>query len=451
MNEDGLRKTKLSEDKNKKSKYKDSSQKIKNSRNHHHRRHGKDDPDAERYRSHKKTHSNSNRHDRERSSKRHKISKIEDRGTSNTDDDVKSLQLRKKSETRSSDRHKKHDRKTKSRSRSSDEPIDRRNRKRRKHEKESAGNRDLSSKRLKTDGKGSKNRSYLNSISVDKAKLYPLGDIRGQPPTHLLNIDDDYFAYHQQFWVYLFREKQVAFNDLSSEQAREAFQEFVKDYNAGNLESGYYLETGLPSEAYDEIKTTQHKWGLKISDREGKSLQMLHQGIRKQTEYSNKPIHDSQNATTGSKDEGIDEMPRRHVDEKDHSSTNRRVVDRRLREHVRVVEEELLGGKKDGRERQFEKKKEIGARIHGPARDREDYVQPDLSDDMIYGSGESDFRKSVAIQKQRERQIEEKKLARITELKAKEEHKQREMLKILGLSDRIAPGEKVTIRPRNDE
>lgn len=418
---------------------------VKKEKKHDHQRdrQEKDRRDPDRNRSHKDKHSASRKHDdRERSHRKsndHKISRNEERKVNKADDDVSSSHKKREKH----DNKKREKKRKSSRSRSTDRSIDSRDRKRSKSEKQSK--RGKSSKHRKDE---KRKDPIVPSIAVDKSKLFPLGDVLGRVPKTLLDENDDYFAYHQHFWVYLFREKQVAFNDLSSEQARDTFKEFVNDYNTGKLESAYYLETGLPSEACDEIKTTQHKWGINISDREGKHLQMLQQGIRKQTEYSNKPVIDSE--AKDKIDRAFEKMSAsRDIDRKDHSSNDRR-ANQRLREHVCTVEEELIGGRKDGRERQLEKKKEIGARIHGAARDREE--APDLPDDAIYGTGESsDFKKSLAYQKQRDRQNEEKKLVRITELKAKEDHKKTEMLKMLGLSDRIKAGEKIQIRPRSDD
>ena len=42
---------------------------------------------------------------------------------------------------------------------------------------------------------------------------------------------------------------------------------------------------GLPTEAIEECKTTNHKWSFNTSETERRSLQYLQEGVRKQTEY----------------------------------------------------------------------------------------------------------------------------------------------------------------------
>lgn len=118
----------------------------------------------------------------------------------------------------------------------------------------------------------------------NKDKLISLGDPVGKPPA--INLDaDDYFAFHQHLFVYLFREEGVAFNDLSSEDSRAAFARFIDKYNVGDLEAAYYDPKGLPDNVLEESKSTRHSWKFRTSETEEKGLRDLAVGIRKQTEY----------------------------------------------------------------------------------------------------------------------------------------------------------------------
>jgi hypothetical protein len=112
-----------------------------------------------------------------------------------------------------------------------------------------------------------------------------------------------------------------------------------------------------------------------------------------------------------------------------------------------VNEEFGGGGKTYGRERQMEKRKEVGARTHGAARDREGATE--LTDDAIFGSEAGGFQTALAREKQRTAQREEKKNSRFAELQKKEDDKKEAMLKLLGL-DAMKPGQKITIAPRKD-
>jgi hypothetical protein len=263
----------------------------------------------------------------------------------------------------------------------------------------------------------------------------------------------DYFAFHQQLFVYLYREEGSAFNDLTSEETREAFGRFVERYNAGKLEATYYDPKGLPPAAVEESKTTRHAWSFRTTDTEARSLQYLQEGVRKQTEF------DGDIASTGGPSARVPVAPQpaavrvtkpsvqpRRIAEDRYED---RVSNRRIREHVRTVDEEFGGGgKTHGRERQIEKRKEVGARTHGAARDREGATE--LTDDAIFGSEAGGFQTALAREKQRTAQREEKRNSRVAELQKKEDDKKEAMLKLLGL-DAMKPGQKITIAPRKDD
>jgi hypothetical protein len=42
----------------------------------------------------------------------------------------------------------------------------------------------------------------------------------GHAPDQPLDDDKDYFAFHKHFWLYLYSEEKVAFNDLTAEESR---------------------------------------------------------------------------------------------------------------------------------------------------------------------------------------------------------------------------------------
>lgn len=342
------------------------------------------------------------------SSHRHRDEDKEDRKSHKKD-----RKERKKDEEH---RHHKKDRK---RSRHHDDDEDR-SKKRAKHDKKKHKKKD------KKDEKQSKR------LKVKKDELVPLGDPLGKPPAQLLDPVDDYFAYHQHLWLYLYREESVAFDDLTSEQAREAFARFVAAYNAGRLEAAYY-DKQLPPAAMEQAKTTRHSWSFNTSVTENKSLKALQDGVRKQTEYSNDQV--SAPALTSVPSPAAQSHPAQ------------RVANRRLREHVRTTKEELNGGRKEGRERLREKKREIGERTHGAARDKE--AAPELEDSALYGGDDKAFRSALAREMDRTAKREEKKRSRLEELQDKEQQRQAEMFKKLGLP--FTPGQKTQIPPRNDK
>lgn len=317
-----------------------------------------------------------------------------------------------------------------------------------------------------------RNDGNIKKLKVDKSKLFSLGEPLGRSPDTLLDAETDYFAYHKHLWLYLYRDCSTAFNDLSSQQARRAFADFVQRYNAGELELGYYAPNNiLPVEALEECKTTRHSWGLKISDQEDKRLQVLQEGVHKQTEYqapggggggesflsavagASMPPPDSRPAVLPREDDNED---RKVSSSRNHHHSRQTPEERqanlrhnrRLRDHVQTVQEELTGGRKEGRERQLEQRRELSAKIHGAQRGGEQDAE--LNDEALYGGGggDADFRRALAASQQRTAANEGRKQARVAELQQKEQEKQNAMLQSLGLSHKI--GQKIQIQPRPD-
>ena len=346
---------------------------------------------------------------------------------------------------------------------------------RKKHKSSRKDRKDKESKEKRDKGKKDKKKSKEKSTSgsasatkteklpkrkkVDKSKLHSMGNIRGKPPTKALDPEDDYFEYHQHLFVFLYREEGLAFGDLTSEQAREAFARFCDKYNKGELEDEYYRwNKKLPPEVVEESKTTRHKWNFQTSATELKSLELVGQGVRKQTEYD-RDVPGSGVARAPSGPVGPSRQPDR-TQEKESGNGRRfktpeerleeRRTNRRLKEHVRTVTEELTGGRKTGRERQIELKKEKAAALHGAARDREEARAGgvELDDSTLYGEdGKNSFNAAVARERQRKAARQDKKNARVAELQAKEHERQEAMLKALGLTG-IKPGQKIKIAPR---
>lgn len=67
---------------------------------------------------------------------------------------------------------------------------------------------------------------------------------------------DDYFSKNNEFALWLKEEREIFFNDLSSEAARDLFSEFVSEWNNKELEPRYYegITTG---------PRTAHRWNIK--------------------------------------------------------------------------------------------------------------------------------------------------------------------------------------------
>lgn len=277
-----------------------------------------------------------------------------------------------------------------------------------------------------------------------------LGEPLGHPPDTQLDAEKDYFAYHQHLFVYLHR-KGRAFNDLDANETRRYFAKFVDKYNDGKLPRAYY--EGLPPHVLENVKTTRHKWSFRTSSTEEQTLRVMQEGVRKQTEYEPTPdeyddrassrvtIHAPSAPETASRPtQNNDTLPQERPQ-------HDRVAHRRLKEHIRVAEEEFSGGPKEGRERKREQRRELAERLHGAARQREE--APEIDESKLYG-GDMEYSAALARERARKEKRETQKATRVAELKQKEEERQQAMLKTLGL-DKIQTGQKIQIAPRQQE
>lgn len=386
--------------------------------------------------------------DRRRHKKpRHKSSKkIEDNDSTSSRSDARH---RKKDSRRN-----KKDGSRKKKNRKDEDRETKKSKSKRKHTRHEQRSSDDDEKRQK---KSKKSRSRDKPLNPDKSALFPLGDPVGSPPTTLIDPEKDYFTYHQEFWVYLFREEGTRFNDLKSDEAREAFKRFSKIYNGGKLEAAYYTNPPtFPPQVLEESKTTQHTWGFQTTATERRGLEQLQEGVRRLTQYKNDEGTASNIApAVAGKSNGDSEARFNSNSERKHQMTpeermDERRANRRLKEHVKTAQEEITGGAKDLRERQLEKKREHAARIHGAARDREEGgAGIELDDAAVYGNGDRSFQQALARERQSKAKREEKRNARVEELKTKEQERQANILKMLGL-DGLQPGKKIQIAPRKD-
>eukprot|EP00536_Pseudo-nitzschia_multiseries_P011718 jgi/Psemu1/289866/fgenesh1_pg.412_\ len=250
-----------------------------------------------------------------------------------------------------------------------------------------------------------------------------MGEPRGRPPDSTVDPEKDYFTFHREFWIYLFREEGTCFNDIETKEAHAAFRRFATVYNAGNLEEPYYTRK-FPSEVIPGTEATAAKPTARMPNP--------------------KPNPDPGPFRRPTAEERLQQ----------------RRADRRLGEDARIALDELTGGRKEGKERQWEKKRERSTRIHGAFRDREEGAAAgiELSDADLFGAsgsgGDKDkdsdsFRAALARSKHNKERANERRANRIEELKAKEQDRQANMLKRLGL-EHLQGQTKLEIAPRKD-
>jgi hypothetical protein len=125
----------------------------------------------------------------------------------------------------------------------------------------------------------------IESKVMEKRQISQLNTPLGGFPNRVLVPDKDYFEFHQHLKVYLFREEGINFGELSSKESRNAFLRFCERYNAGTLDKIYY-EALPPSEIMQQTNTATYKWKFNTNEAEVTTLQMIEDGVRKQTEYN---------------------------------------------------------------------------------------------------------------------------------------------------------------------
>eukprot|EP00986_Skeletonema_menzelii_P010763 scaffold5374_cov149-Skeletonema_menzelii.AAC.4 len=407
---------------------------------------------------HKKSSSRRNKGRKRKSSDKYNSS------DNDNDSDVSSRRDRKRHRSSSHrDRKKKYRKQRRSRDR---DDLHEKSHEKKKSRHRSHDDDDDEDKHSKRSSKRHKNSKHHDDTFRQKAakhsntsKLVSLGEIVSEPPQELLDTDTNYFSHNSHLRLYLYRHYGIYFEDLTSEESHDAFKEFVSKYNDGKLETAYYEIKGkLPQEALDQCQRTQHKWNFKTNKVEMQSLKIVRDGVKKQTEYDADDIDKggvmqrTQTATAVAAAPG----PKSAIqsDEQNNKLTydERRRVDKRHRERIKVGNEEMFGtGKADfGRDRMIEKRREQANKIHGAARDRESEAGAELDDKAIYGGeggGDISYEAALAREKKFRERKEAAKHERNSELLKKEEDKQKKMLEMLGISG-LKPGEKIKIAPR---
>lgn len=421
--------------------------------------------------------SNSRGEDDGRGSRRRKSSQRHGKNRKRRTDDGSESDTR--SRDKSSRKHRDHrsERKRRHRShRDGDDNSDRRKEHKRsrkdddhneKSHKKSKHRDDKHEKKKDRDGVSSKRKSS----PPDPSTLISLGDIINQPPLDKLDPEINYFSYNSHLRLFLYRSRGVYFEDLTSEEARTAFKKFVDAYNDGKLESAYYDPKGLRQDVLDQCSRTKHQWKFQTSKVEEQKLDMVKNGVRRQTEYDASEGQPASTVVRHARSSRPTVAPRGPAappeEYNEHQSQRERAAQRNSdkihRERIKLANEEMdpHGGKPDsGWARQQEKKRQRADATHGASKDKESQAWggAELDDDAIYGSagvgrggkrGELSYEEALAKERSYRERKESEKAARTAELLKKEEEKQQNMLKMLGLSG-LKAGQKITIAPRNE-
>ncbi|EQC36427.1 hypothetical protein SDRG_05884 [Saprolegnia diclina VS20] len=252
---------------------------------------------------------------------------------------------------------------------------------------------------------------------------------------------DDYFEKAREFRVWLKTDKKLYFEDLTSDDALQYFEKFVRRWNDGKLDAMYY--SSIPQHVLESIHRTKHKWGFVKNLNES---ERLHLASTKDTV----DITTNKGASSTARPSKTTSPPR---SSKKHESDSDDPDDRRKRDkyerkryhkHKESVMEELAP-KATGRDANIEKKREKAATLHGAARAKEDAKDGlDLSDDFLMG-GSDDYQARIQRRKAAQDKRQDEKQQRVTAAQEAEAARMQKFLQDMG----IQPGQdRITIAPR---
>lgn len=264
--------------------------------------------------------------------------------------------------------------------------------------------------------------------------------------------EDDFFLKATEFRVWLAQHKGKYVDDLSTEEATELFRdEFARKWNKGKLKDMFY--TGIPESVLEQTKRTRHKWGFvaKMGDKEKFELQTAKDSVDVATRKEDLLNEGAKRPRREERERSRRRDDREDEEDRQEDRKRRKIERKREREYRDTVMEELAP-KATGREVQIEKRRQLGEKLHGAARDREDARDGlDLSDDFLMGGkkGGDELQRRLAQRDSGRRRRQEEQQERLAGLQAKESARMDKFLEDMGLSGANAnSGKPMTIAPR---
>ncbi|KAE9026456.1 hypothetical protein PR001_g12193 [Phytophthora rubi] len=327
--------------------------------------------------------------------------------------------------------------------------------KERKHSKKPSSSSSRRSSRKEAEDRSSRHKSQKSSRHEKESTKLPKGAKKV--------TDEDYFLRQTEFRVWLAQSKGKYVDDLSTEEATKLFtDEFAKKWNRGKLSKMFY--EGLPESVVEQTKRTRHRWGFvaKLGEKEKFELATAKDSVgvatKKENLLSSGRTRESIGNVSASFEESKSKPDRRREkeDEEDNREDDRkrRKVERRREREYRDTMMEELAPKATGREAQIEKRRQLGDKLHGSAKDREDTRDGlDFSDDFLMGGGRGaggdDLKRRIAQRDSARRRKQDERQEKLAELKAKESARMDKFLEGMGLAGPNANGGKpMTIPPR---
>ena len=229
--------------------------------------------------------------------------------------------------------------------------------------------------------------------------------------------EDDYFSKSREFRVWLREDRDVNFEDLSTEKAKKWFSKFVKEWNEGSLKTKYY-------DGKVEQVRTKHKWSFtnKINDVERMKLASVRDRVELQTHSEKKAV--------------------RLLEKKSYNERNFSIANRSA---CRVLPEDRAP-RETGFQGRLQKRREKSERIHGASRNRDDGLS--VPSRVLMGDDGSSLRDRQQRSNDRRSRKNEERNVRLMAAKAKEDAKMAAFMKEFGLNNPNA--QRIKIQPRRN-
>ena len=258
----------------------------------------------------------------------------------------------------------------------------------------------------------------------------------------------DYFLKSTEFRVWLKEHKGKFFDDQTTKENKKHFVKFCRAWNEKKLEQKYY--DGIHKSGQDTtVGRTKHTWAF-AKNLDGNTKMEL-DSMRDNIEYlTNKdaPVEGMKMRTKPPPSSGVRNHPL--DDDPDRARINQlqsKAPWKAYNRHDREVMDELAP-KATGREALIEKRKEVGAKIHGAAKAREEDRDGlgGYSEDRLMGTaGNDSFKAAVARRDAFHKRKNDERADRVAEIQQKEDARMKAFMASMG----ITPGQKIVMRERD--
>merc|ERR1712166_778365 len=301
-----------------------------------------------------------------------------------------------------------------------------------KHKKEKKEKKDKKEKKKDKKKQDSDSDSDKSSSEPEEA---PPGGINSA----------DYLSKNAEFRIWLSEAKGKFFDDQTTDVNKKLFKKFVKAWNSKKLAEKFY--NGVQNSGQDMTAgRTRHVWGFakKMDSSTKMQLETARDRVESQTEtgreYGGRSKESNVFGTTG--------LAKNPAELQEEKRLQRKSELKAFRKNEKETMNELVPKADSGsREAQLDKKREIGAKMHGAAKAAEESRDGlGMDDSTMYGGGNDDFKRAVARRDAWRGRKQDERDHRGDQARQKETARMQDFMSSLG----IKPGEKITMRERDD-